>query len=160
MIIINIIALLMYWKKTVKRKLRQPFETHGFTLFPFCKPLLPCWLIQVYAYCLARITLLMSPSVFEKKLRILSTPLPKPLTTMYPKLFSKIHSPGFGPIPTGRNTPVNYLINHPLKNLVFSNPTSIFMQRSEVTYVGYQPHQRAHKFLHTGRTLGTATQVP
>ena len=28
------------------------------------------------------------------------------------------------------------------------------MQRSEVAYVGYQPHQRAHNFLHTGRTLG------
>ena len=53
----------MNWKKTVKRKLRQPFETLGFTLFVFCTPLLPRWLIQLHAYCLARITLLLSPSL-------------------------------------------------------------------------------------------------
>jgi KDO2-lipid IV(A) lauroyltransferase len=49
-------------KKTVKRKLRQPFETLGFTFLLFTIPLFPRWLIRFHAHCLARITMLLFPA--------------------------------------------------------------------------------------------------
>jgi KDO2-lipid IV(A) lauroyltransferase len=52
----------MNWKKTVKRKLRQPFETFGFTLLLLSIPLFPRWLIRLHAQCLARITIHFFPS--------------------------------------------------------------------------------------------------